>query len=334
VNYPPSISLALLPTKIERLPRLSNELGGIELFIKRDDLTGSVNSGNKIRKLEFVLAGALHKKADTLITCGGIQSNHSRATASVAARYGLECSLFLKGKETTPPDGNLLLDKVLGAHVNVITEQDYLVVDRIMEEEAERLRSHGRNPYVIPEGASDWLGAFGYVKAAEEIRNQLDAAGISVDRIVFACGSGGTYAGLLMGKKIFGLSARLTAFNVCQTPEHFVEKIHGICDEANKRLGLGLDFAKDEIEVIGGYVGEAYARPYPEVTRLIKKVAQTEGIILDPVYTGKAMYGLLDLISKGKIEKGSRILFIHTGGIFSLFAYKDELTQTKKNFKL
>ncbi|MFQ5906780.1 MAG: 1-aminocyclopropane-1-carboxylate deaminase/D-cysteine desulfhydrase, partial [bacterium] len=173
MNYPPSISLALLPTRIEKLPRLSVELQHVELFMKRDDLTGCLNSGNKIRKLEFILADALNQQADTLITCGGIQSNHSRATASVAARYGLGCILFLKGKKPILPDGNLLLDKILGAHIHVISEQDYVEVDRMMSAEAESLRSRGKKPYVIPEGASNWLGAMGYVRAAEEIRNQL-----------------------------------------------------------------------------------------------------------------------------------------------------------------
>jgi len=328
MNYPPSISLALLPTRIEKPPRLAADLKEVELFIKRDDLTGCLNSGNKIRKLEFVLAEALNQEADTLITCGGIQSNHSRATASVAARYGLQCVLFLKGKETPSVEGNLLLDRLLGAEINVISEEEYLQVDNTMAREAQRLRSLGRKPYVIPEGASNWLGAMGYVRAAEEIRNQLDATGISVDFIVSACGSGGTYAGLLIGKKIFGLKARLLAINVCQTPQHFKEKIHAICLEANSRLNLGLSVEKGEIEVVGGYVGDGYARPYPQVIKLIRRMARTEGIILDPVYTGKAMHGLLDLVSSGKIPKKSRVLFIHTGGIFSLFAYTKHIFPT------
>lgn len=328
MNYPPSISLALLPTRIEKLPKLAAELEEVELFVKRDDLTGCVNSGNKIRKLEFVLADALDQQADTLITCGGTQSNHSRATASVAARYGLHCVLFLKGKETTSVQGNLLLDKLLGAQINVISEEEYLHVDDIMFKEAERLRSMGRKPYVIPEGASNWLGAMGYVRAAEEIRNQLDAAGIGVDFIVFACGSGGTHAGLLIGEKIFDLKARLLAVNVCQTPQHFIEKTYGICLEANSKLSLGLSFKKEEIEVVGGYVGDGYAKPHPQVTELINRVARTEGIVLDPVYTGKAMYGLLDLVANGRIPRKSRVLFIHTGGIFSLFAYTEHLFPT------
>lgn len=325
MNYPPSISLALLPTRIEKLPRLTAEVKDVELFVKRDDLTGCLNSGNKIRKLEFVLADALNQEADTLITCGGIQSNHSRATASVAARYGLRCVLFLKGKGITPTTGNILLDRLLGAQINVISEEEYLQVDRIMAEEAERLRSLGRKPYIVPEGASNWLGAMGYVRAAEEIRNQLDATGITMHLIVSACGSGGTYAGLLIGKKIFGLKARLLAVNVCQTPQHFTEKIYGICLEANSKLGLGLSFTKEEIEVVGGYVGDGYAKAYPQVTELIRRMARSEGIMLDPVYTGKAMHGLLDMVSKERIPRKSRVLFIHTGGIFSLFAYTEHL---------
>lgn len=331
MNYPPSISLAMLPTRIEKLPRLTSELGVANLYIKRDDLTGAVDSGNKIRKLEFVLADVLNHGSDTLITCGGIQSNHARATASTAARFGLDCVLFLKGSTSGVPNGNLFLDKLLGASINVISEEDYKSVDHIMAAEAERLESEGRRCYVVPEGASNWLGAMGYVRAAEELRNQLDAANLHIDRIVFPCGSGGTYAGLLIGTKIFGIKARLTSINVCQTPVHFREKIHTICQDANSRLNLGFEFKREEIEVLGGYVREGYAVADPEVSKVIVRVALTEGIILDPVYTGKAMYGLVDLMSKGLISRDENILFIHTGGIFSLFAYRDALTRALRD---
>lgn len=322
MNYPHSIQLALLPTKIERLPRLSGAAGVPNLFVKRDDLTGCLTSGNKIRKLEFVLADALSMKADVLITCGGVQSNHARATTAVAARYGLNSVLFLKGDVPDSSEGNLWLNQFLGARIHHITEEDYTRVDEIMESEAERLRSEGSRPYVIPEGASNWLGAMGYVKAAEEIRNQLDAASLHVDRIVFACGSGGTQAGLLIGKKLFGLNAALTAINVCQSAGHFVDRVHEICVEADRKLGLGLSFTRNEIDVVDGYVGEGYAREDRDIFELIVRVARLEGVVLDPVYTGKAMYGLLDLVSRGEIPSEESILFLHTGGIFSLFAYR------------
>jgi D-cysteine desulfhydrase len=325
LNYPPFAKLAVRPTRIEKLPGLSRELGSAELFVKRDDLTGCLDSGNKIRKLEFLIADALGKEKDTLITCGGVQSNHARATASVAARHGLASVLFLKGEPRDPPDGNLWLDALLGARIEFVSEDEYTGIDRVMAEEAEKLESRGRKPYIIPEGASNWLGAMGYVKAAEEIRDQLDAAGLVVDRIVFACGSGGTHAGLLVGKKVFGLRAELTSINVCQTPQYFVDKIHSICLEADRHLGLGLEWEKDEIDVVGGYEGEGYAKLDDEVARLIRRVAGAEGLILDPVYTGKAMHGLLDLLAKGKYRKGCRILFVHTGGIFSLFAYRKKM---------
>jgi D-cysteine desulfhydrase len=312
----------LLPTRIERLPRLSSATDTPNLFVKRDDLTGCLTSGNKIRKLEFVLADALSKKADVLITCGGVQSNHARATTAVAARYGLESVLFLKGDVPDSSEGNLWLNQFLGARIQHITEEEYTRVEEMMESEAQRLRSEGSRPYVIPEGASNWLGAMGYVRAAEEIRNQLDAASLPMDRIVFACGSGGTHAGLLIGKKLFGIGAALTAINVCQSAEHFVEKVHGICVDADTKLGLGLSFKKDEIDVVDGYVREGYAKEDTEIFELIARVARLEGIILDPVYTGKAMYGLLDLVSRGEIRSEENVLFLHTGGIFSLFAYK------------
>ena len=270
-----------------------------------------------------MLADALSNKADILITCGGIQSNHARATAAVAARYGLGSSLFLKGETTDSAEGNFWLDRLLGARIHRITEAEYEQVDELMEHEAEKLRSEGLRPYIIPEGASNWLGAMGYVRAAEEIRNQLDTAELDIDRIVFACGSGGTYAGLLIGRKIFGIRAELLAINVCQSAEHFTDKIQNICEEANARLGLGLSFSRDDIHIADGYVREGYAKGDVEIAELIVKVARTEGVIMDPVYTGKAMYGLLDLVSKGEISSKERILFLHTGGIFSLFAYRD-----------
>jgi len=324
LNYPSSVPLALLPTRIERLPRLST-YSGSNLFIKRDDLTGCLTSGNKIRKLEFVLADALEKKSDTLITCGGIQSNHARATTAVAGRYGLESVLFLRGEANALAEGNLWLNQLLGAKIRYIDEKAYALVDQLMEEEAGKLRSRGKRPYVIPEGASNWLGAMGYVRAAEEMRNQFDAAALSVDRIVFACGSGGTYAGLLVGKKLFGLESRLTAINVCQSAEHFVRKICDISSETSARLGLGLSFETGEVEVLDGYVREGYAESDPEIAQLITKIARMEGIVLDTVYTGKAMYGLLDLISRSVISNKENILFLHTGGIFSLFAYRKSL---------
>jgi D-cysteine desulfhydrase len=264
----------------------------------------------------------LTEKADVLITCGGVQSNHARATTAVAARHGLGSVLFLKGNVPDSSEGNLWLNQFLGARILHITEDEYTRVDEMMEAEAERLRSEGSRPYVIPEGASNCLGAMGYVKAAEEIRNQLDAASLVVDRIVFACGSGGTHAGLLIGKKLFGINATLTAINVCKSAGHFVDKVHEICVEADTKLGLGLSFAKNEIDVVDGYVREGYAREDKVIFELIARVARLEGVILDPVYTGKAMYGLLDLVSRGEISSEESILFLHTGGIFSLFAYR------------
>jgi D-cysteine desulfhydrase len=321
LNYPPSISLALLPTKIERMPRLSHHSGGVKLYIKRDDLTGCLTSGNKIRKLEFILADALAKRADTLVTCGGIQSNHARATTSVAARYGLESVLFLKGETGDSPEGNLWLNQLLGARIHHINEEEYSRVERLMEDEAQRIRSRGKIPYVIPEGASNWLGAMGYVRAAEETRNQLYASGLRIDRIVFPCGSGGTYAGLLVGKKLFGLEAKLMAINVCRSAEYFREKICDLCAEMDTKLGLNIPVSPEEIDIIDGYVREGYAKADTEIARLIVRIARMEGVILDPVYTGKAMYGLLDLLSRGVISSKESILFMHTGGIFSLFAY-------------
>ncbi|MBL7075045.1 D-cysteine desulfhydrase family protein [candidate division KSB1 bacterium] len=320
-KFPGRITLANLPTRIEKLGRLSAEIGGPEIWIKRDDQTGGDLTGNKVRKLEFLLADALQKGADMVITCGGIQSNHARATAIAAVRQGMKPFLVLRGQETKEYDGNLFLDYLVGSEFKFITEEEYEVVEDIMAEVAERLKTKGRKPYVIPEGGSNALGAMGYVKAALEIKDQ--AGPDAFDLILSATGSGGTHAGLLMGKKIFGLKSEITSVNVCDDEEKFKNRIKGIIDEAKRNYKLSLGLSKEDVKIIDGYVGPGYSQTWPEEREFIKRVARKEGVILDPVYTGKALLGLIDQIKKGRFKKCDKILFIHTGGIFGLFPQKE-----------
>lgn len=321
-TYPKSIHLANLPTPIEKLTRLSEDWGGPEIYIKRDDLTGSALSGNKVRKLEFSIAEALDQKADTLITCGGVQSNHARATAFAAARMGMQAYLVLRGKPEEVSDGNIFLDRLVGVEFQFITKEEYESVDNIMVDVAERLRKKGQKPYIIPEGASNEIGYFGYIRAAEEITQQLGKMKLDVDYIIVATGSGGTLGGLILGQQFFNLKARPIGINVCDDAQHFQDRILEVFQRMIAKYQWNLDITKEDIELIDGYVGEGYAISSRPEMEFIAEVARLEGIVLEPVYTGKTMFGLRDQIRQGKFRKGEKILFIHTGGIFGLFPFK------------
>jgi D-cysteine desulfhydrase len=330
VIYPPRVPLATLPTPTQPLARMSEHLG-VELYVKRDDLTGAALSGNKVRKLEFVLAQALSENADSVITCGGAQSNHARATAVAAARLGLRCRLLLRTPDPlNPPDpeGNVLLDRLAGAEIVWITPEDYARRSEIFEREAASLLRGGSKPYVIPEGASNALGAWGYIRAAQEIARDLELLPGGRDKetsIVLAAGSGGTAAGLILGKKLYDLNVGIASVNVCDDRNYFVRVIGEICETAIADFGLPVSFNRErEIDVIDGYVGRGYALSTFEELKLIQEVARAEGIFLDPVYTGKAFRGMLEEIKKDRRRFGDRILFLHTGGIFGLLAKAGE----------
>jgi len=331
LSFPPQINLASLPTPMQPLRRLSEKFG-VELYIKRDDLTGAALSGNKIRKLEFVLADALGQKADTVITCGGAQSNHCRATAIAAAMLGLKCRLLLRTPDPSNPpplEGNVLLDRMAGAEIVWISPDDYKKRDELMAHEAANLKEAGRKPYTIPEGASTALGALGYVRATEELINDITntiGGAHQPCTIISAAGSGGTSAGLILGAKIFDMNTRIAGVNVSNDREYFVRAIGDICEKAISDYHLDIDFARErDIEIIDGYVGRGYALSQPEELRLITEVAQTEGIFLDPVYTGKAFYGMVEELKRDPKCFGERIIFIHTGGIFGIFPKAEEL---------
>jgi D-cysteine desulfhydrase len=324
MKFPESINLANLPTKIEKLDRLTTLLGGPNIFIKRDDQTGTEVSGNKVRKLEFSVKEAIDKGCDTLITCGGIQSNHARATAAVAAKLGLKSCLVLRGTEESTVDGNYFLDRLLGADIRFISVEDYRDKRlQIMNCIKEELEGKGFRPYIIPEGASNGIGCFGYFKAIEEILQQEKEMGIHFDAIVSAVGSGGTYAGQFLGNKVLSNDADIYGVNVCDDEQYFKNRVYDIIHENLNYLNLELNFSKEEINIIDGYVGRGYALSSPEEIEFIHSLAKLEGIILDPVYTGKAMYGLVQEIKKSRFKDYKNILFIHTGGLFGLFPQKD-----------
>jgi D-cysteine desulfhydrase len=316
--------LANLPTKIEKLERLTKKLGGPNIYIKRDDQTGTEISGNKIRKLEFAVKEAINKGCDTLITCGGIQSNHARATAAIAAKLGITSHLVLRGSAESQIDGNLFLNKLLGAHIHYISADDYKNKRfEIMTEIKNKLLCQGYKAYIIPEGASNGIGSFGYFNAVEEIINQQSEMGIIFDAIVSAVGSGGTYAGLFIANKIYNNKADIYGVNVCDDEEYFKDRINEIIYDSFKYTESTIDFSKNEIKIIDGYVGRGYALSRPEELEFVHNFARLEGIILDPVYTGKAMFGLIEEIKKGRFKDYSNILFIHTGGMYGLFPQKD-----------
>ena len=322
VTLPERIRLAHVPTPIEPLPRLSQWLEGPEIFFKRDDLTGIAKTGNKVRKLEYLIAEARQQGCEVLITCGGAQSNHARATAVAAAKLGMKCHLVLRNAMSGDLDGNLFLDRLFGAEITFITPLEYEQVDDLMAKLAEGLESKGHKAYVIPEGGSNALGALGYAAAMEEVVKQMKAQRLEFDHMICAVGSGGTMAGMLLGRSSFEVKAEIHGINVCDDATYFQNRIANIVRDAKRRFGFEINLQKNDISVIDGYVGKGYGLSRQEEIDLIKQVARMEGILLDPVYTGKAMYGVMDLIRQGRFKKSEKILFWHTGGIFGLFPKK------------
>ncbi len=323
-DHLPRVRLAYLPTPLEELPRLTAALGGPRLLIKRDDQTGLATGGNKARKLEFSVADALRQGADTLVTLGAVQSNHCRQTAAAAARCGLRCVLVLRGNPPAAWNGNLLLDHLLGAEVVFAGEQTREEVGAaVFEKEA----ADGRRPYLIPVGASNEVGALGFVAAIEELDGQLREREIRVDRVVFASSSAGTQAGLCAGAKAIGFRGQLAAIAIDSDRVELSAAVAAIAGAALGRLGLDPSFSPGEATVYDGYLGGGYAVMGQPEREAIEMMARYEGILLDPVYTGRAMAGLLDLIRKGEFGKDETILFWHTGGSPALFAYAEQLVR-------
>lgn len=320
----PRITLAHLPTPLEEASHLSAVLGGPRILIKRDDLTGLVLGGNKARKLEFIMADAKQKGADVIITTGAPQSNHACQTAAVARKLGMEPILILQKGAHPETQGNLLLNSLLDAEVQII--DDPSLVPKAIDDLAADLRSKGRNPYVIPRGASSPLGTVGYVNAASEICEQLNKQGLIAQYLFVAAGSMGTIAGLTVGAKYFQAPFQVIGVSVRAKKEELTVKIADLANETARLLDINLTFTPSEITIYDEYVGKGYGIPTPQCIEAIKLVAQTEGIFLDPVYTGKTMSGLIDLIRQGKFTPQDTVIFAHTGGVPALFAYDKELS--------
>lgn len=320
LQYPRKTDLARTPTPLQYLERASQRWGcGHRLWVKRDDLTGCTLSGNKVRKLEFITAHAQDHGYDTLITCGGLQSNHCRATAFAGAQLGLNVHLLLRGNEPAQREGNLLLDHLAGAAVNCYPKRQYVAeLDVLFEQWQQHYNRLGRKALVIPTGGSDGIGAWGYIAACEELAEDFTTRDIERAHLVTASGSGGTQAGLTLGVALHGLPATVWGVNVCDDAQYFRDKIAADAADWSQRYP-GVAAPALDVRVLDGYVGQGYGIAGDDVFALIAELASLEGLVLDPVYTGKAFSGMLAEIAAGRFQGVQDIVFIHTGGIFGLF---------------
>jgi D-cysteine desulfhydrase len=325
LDLPPRIELALAPTPLVKLERLSARFG-IELYVKRDDLTGLLESGNKVRKLEFLVGEALRQGANTLITCGTLQSNCCRAVAAVAARLGLRALLAVKGGKPAVYDGNLLLDRLLGADVVYCSDAEFERIDEVFARLAFEASLGGGRPYVIPESGATEVGALGYVVCAHELAEQIRHGAPAFDTVVIAAFSGGSQAGLLMGKQLASLAAEVVGVPVSYPAPRVREYIEGTIAKAQARFGLAVEPPK-AVHLLDGYQGLGRGQIRDVEMATILELAREEGIVLDPVYTGKAFLGLLDHLRRDPKQFGHRVCFIHTGGLFSVFPFREQLSR-------
>jgi L-cysteate sulfo-lyase len=318
----PRFSLGHWPTPLEELPRFSEAAGGPRIVIKRDDQTGLATGGNKTRALEFLVGDALAQGADTLVTAGSAQSNHARQTAAAAARYGLRRDLVLRGQGPPDVNGNLLLDHVLGAHIHWSGDQP---LGQVMRQVSDELRAAGRRPYTVPYGGSNELGILGYVAGIEELVTQIVQREIDLDRIVIASASGGQQAGLVLGKRALGLDIEITGIATEKRRADALSFMLELATSAATCLGLDLAFQESDFELLEAYLRQGYATPGEAEREAIQLLASTEGILVDPVYTGRALAGMLDLIRRDVIGPDETICFWHTGGMAGLFAWSEWL---------
>jgi D-cysteine desulfhydrase family pyridoxal phosphate-dependent enzyme len=324
------------------MPSLTQALGGPRIYIKRDDQTGLAFGGNKARKLEFIMADVLRKKSDVVITAGGVQSNWCRSTAAAARRLKINPILVLFRSPDSPEGtgGNLLLDRIFGAEVRLVEldEGDEIDTDALFQRIAEEEQQRGNNPYIIPIGGSktggsmtEPLGAISYTKAFLEIVKDVRRHKIDIDHILLASGSGGTQAGLVVGAKALGSSIKILGISLSRKKEPMQDNISAIANETSAILGLDLTINPEDILVADEYVFEGYGILTPEISQAMERVAQTEGILLDPVYTGKAMAGLIDLANRGFFAKSDGVVFLHTGGTPALFVYEEKILELIEN---
>mgnify|MGYP001267210572 FL=1 len=324
----PRVSLAHLPTPLEFLPRLTKHLGGPNVYVKRDDCTGLGTGGNKTRKLEFLMADAIKKKADLIITQGAVQSNHARQTAAAAAKIGMKCELVFEKRvadATTAykESGNVFLDKLFGANIHEVANGSDMTKE--MEDLSDQLREKGSNPYIIPGGGSNPIGALGYVDCVIELIAQAKSKDITFDSIIMATGSAGTQAGLVVGSKITKSNIPVLGIGVNAPKEAQEEKVFKLASDLSDFMGLPSLVSRDDIVANCDYVGDGYGIPTLGMNKALLQLARLEGLLFDPVYSGKGLAGMIDLIGKGYFENQKNIVFIHTGGAAGLFAYHDIL---------
>jgi D-cysteine desulfhydrase family pyridoxal phosphate-dependent enzyme len=311
----PRLRFAHLPTPVEELPRLREALGdGPRLLIKRDDQTGLGFGGNKTRKLEFLVAEAREQGAETLITGGALQSNHCRQTAAAATRFGFKCILVLTGDKPQQSSGNLLLDQLFGAEIVYVADRKER--DRILQETFDRATKEGKKPYLVSYGGSNATGALGYAFAMKELVDQ----NVGADWIVFATSSGGTHAGLLLGQRVFGYKGKVLGISVDESEEWLKQHVSELASLASEKLGKRIEFTPGEVLVNANYCSAGYGVLTEQEREAIRLFATCEGLLLDPVYTGRAAAGMIDLIRKGFFKKDETLLFLHTGGQPALFA--------------
>lgn len=327
----PRLSLGHFPTPLEALPNLSRYLGGPNIYIKRDDCTGLATGGNKTRKLEFLLADALQQKADVIITQGATQSNHVRQTIAAAAKLGLQAQVLLERRVSDFGDdyqhsGNILLDNLLGgtivSHLPAGTD-----MQQAMEHLAQTLREQGKRPYIIPGGGSNPMGALGYVACAQELLYQSSQQQLRIDHVVHATGSTGTQAGLVTGLTASNSGIPVLGISVRATKDQQEQNVHHLAQRTWELLGLKGEIPREVVVANGDYVGAGYGLPTESMLEALRLSAQLEGILLDPVYSGKGMAGLIDLIRRGHFSPCDNVVFIHTGGSAGLFGYRQLLEQ-------
>lgn len=308
------LHFAHLPTPVETLPRLSETLGGPRLLIKRDDQTGLAFGGNKTRKLEFIVAEAREQGAKTLVSGGALQSNHCRQTAAAAARFGFECILVLTGDKPEQPSANLLLDQLFGAQV--VYAADRKDRNAVLQQTFDRAAEKGMKPYLVPYGGSSSTGALGYAFAVKEFMEQNADA----DWIVFATSSGGTHAGLVLGQRVFGYKGKVLGISIDESEEWLRTHVSELASSASEKLGKRIEFTPAEVLANADYCKAGYGVLTEPERDAIHLFAKYEGLLLDPVYTGRAAAGMIDLIRKGFFKKNETVLFLHTGGQPALFA--------------
>jgi D-cysteine desulfhydrase family pyridoxal phosphate-dependent enzyme len=310
------LNFAHLPTPIEELPRLTVALGGPRILVKRDDQTGLAFGGNKTRKLEFLVAEARERGANMLISAGAIQSNHCRQTVAAAARFGFDCILVLTGERPSQPSANFLLDQLFGAEI--VTVADRKDRDRVLQETFDHAVAAGKKPYLVPYGGSSVTGAMGYTFAMQEFMQQ----NVNADWIVFGTSSGGTHAGLVLGQRIFGFKGKVMGISIDEPEAQLKVHVSELATQASEKLGERIEFTGADVLANDDYCRAGYGVFGAGEREAIKLFAGKEGLLLDPVYTGRAAAGMIDLIRKGYFKKDETILFWHTGGQPALFADK------------